>query len=153
LSMRAAEQLALTAPESAEARKLNAESLELQGKWDEAAKQYEEILKTTPDARSVHFRLGRLYLSKPGATAEGIARAKKELREEVTIDPKNTSALYVLGEMARQESDWPEAIRRFSSAAKLDANFGDAFMGWGMALLATKSFEEAVGPLQQAAKL
>jgi len=153
LSMRAAQQLAAVAPDSAEVHKLNAESMELQGKWDDAAKQYEEILKKMPDARGVHFRLGRLYLSKPGATPDEIARAKKELREELEIDPKNTAALYVLGEMARQESDWPEAIERFSGAAKLDANFGDAFMGWGTALLSVKRFEEAVAPLQQAAKL
>jgi len=153
LSMRAAEQLSEVAPDSAEVHKLNAESMELQGKWDEAAKQYEEILKTTPDARGIHFRLGRLYLSKPGATPDEIARAKKELRDELEIDSKNTAALYVLGEMARQELNWPEAIERFSSAAKLDANFGDAFMGWGTALLSAKRFEEAVEPLREAAKL
>jgi Flp pilus assembly protein TadD len=153
LSTRAAQELAVSAPESAEARKLNAESLEMQGKWDDAAKQYEEILKKTPDARGIHFRMARLYLSKPGATPDEIARGKKELQEEIEIDPKNTAALYVLGEMARQDADWPEAIDRFSRAAKLDANFGDAFMGWGAALIAVKKFEEAVAPLRQAAKL
>ena len=153
LSTRAAQQLAETAPESAEVHKLNAESLELQGKWNEAAKEYEEILKKTPDAKGIHFRLGRVYLSKPGATPDEVALAKKELREEVEIDPKNTAALFVLGEIARQESDWPEAIKRFSSAAKLDAHFGDAFMGWGMALVTERRFDEAVAPLRQAATL
>lgn len=153
LSSRAAQQLATVAPESAEARKLSAEALELQGKWDDAAKQYEEILKKTPDARGIHFRLGRVYLSKPGGTPDEIAMGKKELREEVAIDPKNTAALYILGEMARQESDWSEAIEKFSAAAKLDANFGDAYLGWGSALIAVKRFEEAVAPLQHAARL
>lgn len=153
LSTRAAQQLAATAPESVEVRKLNAESLELQGKWDEAAKQYEEALKTTPDARGIHFRMGRLLLSKPGASADEVSRAKKEFADELAIDPKNAAAEYILGEMARQASDWPEAIARFSQAAKLDANFGDAFMGWGAALVATRRFEEAVAPLRQAAML
>jgi Tfp pilus assembly protein PilF len=153
LSTRAAQELAESAPESVQARKLNAESLELQGKWDEAAKQYEEILKRTPDARGIHFLLGRVYLSKPGATPEEIALAKKELRKEVEVDPKNTAALFVLGEIARQESDWPEAITRFSAAAKIDANFGDAFMGWGMALITERRFDEAVAPLRQATAL
>jgi Tfp pilus assembly protein PilF len=153
LSTRAAQQLATAAPESAEVRKLNAESLELQGKWDDAAKQYEEILKKTPDARGIHFRMGRLLLSKPGATAGEITRAKKEFADELTIDPRNAAAEYILGEMAKQASDWPEAIERFSSAAKLDANFGDAFMGWGAALIAERKFDEAVAPLQRAAML
>jgi len=153
LSTRAAQQLAATAPESAEVRKLNAESLELQGKWDEAAKQYEEILKKTPDAPGIHFRMGRLLLSKPGASADEFARAKKEFAEEIAIDPRNAAAEYILGEMARQASDWPEAIARFSNAAKLDANFGDAYMGWGTALMAERKFEAAVAPLQRAATL
>jgi hypothetical protein len=38
LSTAAAQELAATAPISHQARELNAESLELQGKWDEAAK-------------------------------------------------------------------------------------------------------------------
>ena len=153
LSARAAQELAVGAPESVEARKLNAESLELQGKWDDAAKQYEEVLKKTPDARGIHFRMGRLLLSKPGGSEDEIARAKKEFAEELAIDPRNAAAEYILGEMARQASDWTEAIARFSSAAKLDANFGDAFMGWGAALIAERKFGEAVGPLQRAAAL
>lgn len=153
LSTRAAQELAESAPESVQSRELTAESLELQGKWDEAAKQYEEILKRTPGERGIHFRMARLYASKPGATPEEMTRAKEELRKELEIDPKNTAALFVLGEMARQESDWPEAIARFSTAAKLDANFGDAFMGWGSALIAVKKFEEAIEPLRQAARL
>ena len=153
LSARAAQKLAAVAPESTETRKLNAEALELQGKWDDAAKQYEEILKKTPDERGIHFRLGRVYLSKPGGTPGDIALGKKELREEIVVDPKNTAALYILGEMARQESDWQEAIEKFSAAAKLDANFGDAFMGWGAALIAERKFDEAVAPLRQAARL
>src|SRR5882724_3313808 len=153
LSTRAAQQLAATAPESAEVRKLNAESLELQGKWDEAAKEYEEISKKTPDAKGIHFRMGRLLLSKPGATPEEISRAKREFQRETEIDPQNAGAEFILGEMARQESDWPEAIKRFSRAAKLDAGFGDAFMGLGMALVTERRFDEAVAPLRQAATL
>lgn len=153
LSTKAAQELAESAPDSVQARNLTAESLELQGKWDDAAKQYEEILKKAPEERGIHFRLGRLYLSKPGATPEEMARGKEELRKEVEVDPKNTVALYVLGEMARQESDWPEAIAKFSSAAKLDANFGDAFLGWGASLISVKKFEEAIAPLRQAARL
>jgi len=153
LSTRAAQQLAVTSPDSAEVHKLNAESLELQGKWDEAAKEYEEIFKKTPGAKGIHFRMGRLLLSKPGASPEEISRAKKEFQRETEIDPQNPAAEFILGEMARQESDWPEAIKRFSRAAKLDASFGDAFMAWGAALVLERRFDEAVAPLRQAATL
>ena len=45
LSTRAAQRLAATAPNSKEAHELNAESLEVQGKWELAQKEYEEVLK------------------------------------------------------------------------------------------------------------
>ena len=32
----------------------------IQGKWDDAAKEYEAILQAKPDVAGIHFRLGRL---------------------------------------------------------------------------------------------
>jgi tetratricopeptide (TPR) repeat protein len=49
LSTRAGEQLAQSAPNSAEAHELNAEALEQQGKWDQAAAEYNAVLKQHPD--------------------------------------------------------------------------------------------------------
>jgi tetratricopeptide (TPR) repeat protein len=132
---------------------MNAEALEVQGKWDEAAKQYEEILAQDPKLPGIHYLIGRILLSKPDADAARIASAKQELIQELEIDPKNAGAEYVLGVLARQESNWDEAIRRFSSAAKLDAGFGDAFWGWGVALVSAKKYEEAIAPLQAAVRL
>ena len=153
LSMRAAGQLAEQAPQSVEARRMNAEAFEVQGKWDEATKQYEEILAQNPKLPGIHYLMGRILLSKPDPDAARIASAKQEFLKELEIDPNNAGAEYVLGVLARQESDWDEATKRFSSAAKLDASFGDAFWGWGVALVSKKRYEEAVAPLQAAVRL
>jgi len=153
LSIRAAGQLAEQAPQSVEARRMNAEALEVQGKWDEAAKQYEEILAQDPKQPGIHYLIGRILLSKPDADQARIADAKQQFLKELESDPNNAGAEYVLGVLARQESDWEEAIRRFSSAAKLDASFADAFWGWGVALVSTKRYQEAIEPLQVAARL
>ena len=51
--------------------------------------------------------------------------------QEIEIDPSNAGAEYVLGELARQAGQWPEAVGHFSRASKLDAGFGDAFLGLG----------------------
>jgi tetratricopeptide (TPR) repeat protein len=69
------------------------------------------------------------------------------------IDPSNAGAEYVLGEMAKQKEQWNEALEHFSHAAKLDTAFGDAFVGWGGALLSMKKYAEAIAPLQTAVKL
>jgi len=153
LSTKAAQQLAMTAPNSIEGHKLNAEALEAQGKWDAAEKEYKAILAQNPQLPGIHFLLGRLLLSKPDAGPAAGEEAKKEFQAELKLDPSNAGAEYVLGEMARQESQWDDAIQHFSRATKLDAGFGDAFLGLGSALLSAKRFSDAIPPLQTAVKL
>jgi tetratricopeptide (TPR) repeat protein len=151
--MRAAGELAEKAPQSVEARRMNAEALEVQGKWDEAAKQYEEILAQNPKLPGIHYLIGRILLSKPDPDPARIASAKQEFIQELELDPKNPGAEYVLGVLARQDSDWEQAATHFSRAAKLDASFGDAFWGWGVSLVSAKRYEEAIAPLQAAVRL
>ena len=153
LSSRAAADLARTAPGSAQGHELHAESLETEGKWDEAAKEYRLVLQQNPHLPGIHFRLGRLLLSKSNLSEADAQEAKKEMQLELEVDPNNAGAEYVLGEMAKQNQQWDEAIQHFSRAAKLDAGFGDAFVGWGGSLVSVKKFSDAIPPLETAVKL
>jgi len=153
LSTRSAQQLATIAPNSAQAHELNAESQEVQGKWDLAQKEYHAVLQQNPRQPGIHFRLGRLLLSKPNPPPTVADDAKKEFQQELEIDPNNAGAEYVLGELARQAQQLDEAIQHFSRAAKLDAGFGDAFLGLGSSLMSQRKFSEAVPPLETAVKL
>lgn len=153
LATHASEQLAMLAPNSPPAHELNAESLEMQGKWDQAEKEYAGILQQNPRMPGIHFRIGRLLLSMPNAPPDAAEQAKKEFQQELEIDPRNAGAEYVLGELARQSQEWDNAVQHFTRAAKLDAGFGDAYLGWGVALVSTKKFSEAVKPLELAVKL
>jgi tetratricopeptide (TPR) repeat protein len=153
LSSRVAQDLATKAPQSLPAHKLNAEALEMQGKWDEAQREYEAMIAKEPGAPSLHYLLGRLLLSRPQPDASAAQRAKEEFNKELQIDPRNAGAEYILGEMARQESQFEEAISRFSRAATLDPSFGDAFMGWGFCLVTLKRYQEAIAPLRAAVRL
>jgi len=153
LSTRVAQDLARTAPQSIPAHKLNAEALEMQGQWDSAELEYNDIIEKEPNAPGIHFLLGRLLLSRPGADAKATERAKQEFLKELEIDPKNAGANYILGELARQDQDWDEAIARFSQATKLDPTFADAFMAWGSCLVSVKRYEEAIAPLREAKRL
>jgi tetratricopeptide (TPR) repeat protein len=153
LSTRAAQQLAMTAPNSVEAHKLNAEALEAQGKWEAAEKEYQLVLQKNPQLPGIHFLLGRLLLSKPDPGPTAAEDAKREFQKELELDPTNAGAEYVLGELARENSQWPEAIQHFSRATELDAGFGDAFLGLGTALLSAKRFADAIPPLETAIKL
>jgi tetratricopeptide (TPR) repeat protein len=153
LSTRAAQDLGRTAPQSIAAHKLNAEALEEQGKWEPAQLEYEGILQKDPNARGIHFLLGRVLLSRPDAGSAAPERAKQEFLKEIQIDPNNAGAHYILGELARRDEKWDEAISRFSQAANLDPNFAEAYLGWGGCLVTVKRYEEAIAPLRAAERL
>ena len=153
LATRASQQLATTAPNSAQAHELNAESLEMQGKWDQAEKEYRHILQIDPHQLGIHFKIGRLLLSEPNAPPDAAEQARKEFQQELRIDPSNAGAEYVLGELARQAQDSDGAIQHFTRATKLDPNLSEAFLGLGMALISAKRFPDAVPTLESAVRL
>lgn len=152
LAMRAAHELAATAPHSAEVQELNAEALESQGKLGEAAKAYQEILTQYPTQPGIHYRLGRIILDEP-PTATSIDDARKEFEAELKIDPNAASAEFMLGDLDRQAQQWSGAIEHFSRAAKLDAGFSEAYLGLGISLNAAGKHVEAVAPLEKYVKM
>lgn len=153
LSIRASQDLLRAAPGSYQVHELNAESLEMQGKWEEAASEYRKILEVEPNLPGIHYRLGRVLLSKPNPSPELTQEAKQNFEGELKIDPQNAGAEYVLGELARQASEWTAAIDHFNRATKLDAGFAEAYLGLGSSLISEKRFAEAVPALQAAVKL
>jgi len=153
LSFHASQDLAREAPFSYQVHLLNGEALELQQKWDEAATEYRRILEINPFLPGIHARLGRALLAKPQPSPEAVAQAKKEFEQELEVDPKNASAEYVLGELAKNDSDLSAAIRHYSRATKLDVDFAEAYLGLGTALVSAKRFSEAIAPLEAYEKL
>jgi tetratricopeptide (TPR) repeat protein len=152
LSIRASQKLMVTAPTAYQVRLLNGEALEAQGKWDEAIAEYREVLKRNPNLPGIHYRVGRLVLSGP-KTDENKKAAESEFEQEIKIDPSNAGAEYILGELARQDQQFAEAIGHFERATKLDGGFTDAFIGLGRSMLEDGRNAEAIAPLQTAAKL
>jgi tetratricopeptide (TPR) repeat protein len=150
LASRASQELAASAPTSAQAEQLEAESLESQGDLDKAATEYRKILEQYPQRRGIHYRLGRLLLSKNPPDVED---AKKELNEELKADPNNAAAEFVLGETARQAGEWDDAVRHFSKASKIDSGFQEAYLALGMSLNSAGRFAEAVAPLETYVKM
>jgi tetratricopeptide (TPR) repeat protein len=153
LSMRSSQDLARDAPFSYEVHELNAEALEMQGKWYEAGVEYRKILEINPTLPGIHARLGRTLLSKPQPTPAEVEQAKKNFEEELEIDPTNAAAEYVLGQLAADANDSATAIRHFTRATKLDATFSEAFLGLGTALNSAKRFAEAIPALETYEKL
>jgi tetratricopeptide (TPR) repeat protein len=152
LANRAARHLASSVPASYQAHELQAEAMESQGKWDEAAGEYNAILEQNPKQPGIHFRLGRLALSKSDTLA-GAEQAKKEFELELQIDPANAASEFWLGEIARRSGLWDEAVPHFTKASQLDPAFAEAYLALGMTLSAAQKFSDAVEPLQHYVKL
>lgn len=150
MASRASQELAESAPNSAEAQELEAEAFESQGNWDKAAAQYNKILEQDSHARGIHYRLGRVFLAKAPPEPDN---ARKEFEQELKIDPSNASAEFMLGETARQAGQWDEAATHFTRAAKFDESFVEAYLALGMSLNSAGKFANAVAPLEKYVKL
>ena len=152
LAMRTSQELAAKAPASPQARRLEAENFESQGKWDEAAGIYKGILDRNPGLPGIHYRLGQVLLSKAGESGP-VDAARAEFEKELEVDPRNAAAEFVLGELARRAGHWEEAARHFASASRLDIGFAEAYLALGMSLAAAGKFAEAVPPLETYVKI
>lgn len=150
LASRAAQELATTAPTSHQAEQLEAEAFESQESWDRAIVEYKKILEQEPKLSGIHYRLGRIFLSKSPADVEN---ATAEFEQELKIDPENASAEFMLGEIARQAGQWDDAIAHFSRASKLDEGFQEAYLALGMSLNSAGKFSDAIMPLQSYIKM
>jgi tetratricopeptide (TPR) repeat protein len=155
LSLKSSQDLLINASGSYQVRLLNAEALETQERWNEAAAEYRAVMTQNPDLPGIHYRLGRLLLSLPENALTPSVRddARREFEEELKINPRNAGAEYVLGEMARQAGDWGPAAGHFANAARLNPAFADAHIGLGRSLISDRKHEEAIRPLEAAVKL
>jgi len=152
LSVRTSQELVREAPFSYQVHLLNAEALEAQGKWQEAAAEYQKIIDINSMLPGIHGRLGRALLSAPQPTPEAVAQARKEFEEELVIDPNNATAEFVLGELSKDE-DFGAAVRHYTRATKIDAGFSEAYLSLGTLLVAHQQFGEAIPPLETYEKL
>lgn len=152
LANRAAQQLADTAPTSPQVQKLNAEALESAEKWDDAIAIYRRILEQDPNQHDIHYHIAQIMLNRPAYPAAA-DDARAELVAELKVNPQDAAAEFMLGELARRDAKWDDAITHFSQASKLDVGFSEAYLALGMSLNAAGRFPEAVRPLERYVKM
>ena len=150
LALKASHELAESAPSSSQAQQLEAEAFESRGEWDNAITQYQRILQQNPQQHGIHYRMGRVFLSKTPSDAEN---ARKEFEEELKIDPNSAASEFLLGETSRQAGQWEDAISHFGRAAKLDEGFVEAYLALGISMNAAGKFADAVAPLESYVKM
>ncbi|MEP6917312.1 MAG: tetratricopeptide repeat protein [Acidobacteriota bacterium] len=148
--------LARIAPDSVWLHQAAGEANESQGQLDEAISQYRQVLALAPNRPGIHFRLGRVLLTRSGqARADPAAEsdAVKEFGMELQIDPTNADAAYEIGEAMRKAGHVDKAIESFRRAVDAYPAFEAALVGLERALVAAGDAGNALPPLQKAATL
>jgi tetratricopeptide (TPR) repeat protein len=145
------QQMLAKAPESYQVNLIQAEALESQERYAEAAQQYREILKKAK-IPGIHYRLG-IALMRSGSGPEADRQALIELQKEIETDPMNVAALTAAGEIHLRNSRQREAGELFSRAAKLQPEFVPAKIGLAKVLIAEKQWAKALDLLEPSAKL
>jgi predicted Zn-dependent protease len=152
LSLRASRELMRTAPASPQLRELSAETFEAQGRWEEAAREYRAALERDPHREGIHFRIGRLLLSRPGGEGH-TDEARAEFEAELRINPEDAACEFVLGELDSQAGNDAAALARFERATKLDAALTEAWASLGRTLVKLGRSADAIAPLLTAERL
>jgi tetratricopeptide (TPR) repeat protein len=148
--------LSRIAPDSVWLHQAAGEANESQGLFDEAIKEYQQVLAMSPKRPGLHFRIGRVLLSrsvqsKGDAATE--AAAVNEFEQELQIDPTNANAAYEIGEVQRKAGRLDKAVEYFTKAVESHPEFEEALVGLGRTLVAAGQSPAALPHLQKAISL
>ena len=136
--------------------------LQAQGEANESQKNYEaaiiafnHVLTLDPRRPGIHYRLGRIYLSRFRDTQKPEDRdaAVREFTAELAVDPGNGNASYELANIQANLGNLEEAARQFESVLQRFPDFEEALVGLGGVDLEAHNPKAAVPLLERATKL
>jgi predicted Zn-dependent protease len=136
--------------------------LQAQGEANESQKDYDaaiiafnHVLQIQPKRPGIHYRLGRVYLSRFHDTAKPEDReaAKREFLAELEVDPENGNASYELAQMAADDNNPDEARKQFDAVLARFPDFEQALVGLGGVYIQSQEGVRAVAPLERATHL
>jgi protein O-GlcNAc transferase len=115
------------------------ESLQKEGKLDEAITSYQKAIKLNPHLTVAYNSLGNAFQDK-GQLDEAIACYQKALE----LNPNFTGVYYNLGDALQDKGQLDEAITCYQRAIELDPNFAYAYNNLAIALKNKGQIEEAI---------
>lgn len=108
-------------------------------KYSDAIVEFEEVRSKLASYPKVHFMLAKVYL----ATGD-VAKAKEMALKELELNPTLDSAHFIVGEVARIEKDYREAILKYEKAISLNPKSVEALMAMAWIKLAQNYASESV---------
>lgn len=148
----AVSQMFREAPASFRVNQLSAEIFEIQGKYDDAVREYRKAIEKAPGTINLHYRLGRALLMRshePSALDEALA----EFRAELELNPRDAVAEFQVGQILQVQGRPEEALVHFERAVELDGEFPEAMIAVAKERTRVEQYDEAIALLERALRL
>jgi len=123
-------------------------SLEVQGAYEKASKDYEEALKRNPSSPSIV--LTRAQLERTNGDNDG---ARDFIAQALSMKNNYTDARFMLAQIAVQENNVSQAIQSLNAASVLDPNNSALFFQLGILYYNTQDWSNAISTLNRAVEL
>jgi protein O-mannosyl-transferase len=123
-------------------------SLEDEGRLDEAITHYAEAVRINPDLADSYNNMG-LALTKRGSANEAIPNFLKAIK----INPNHAAAHYNLGTLLASQGKLEEAIHHFRECIRIKPDHAKAYNNLGNALLLERRIEEAIDSYRAALRI
>lgn len=136
-----------TSPHSARTHLQIGSYYHVDGKLDEAEKEYETALELNPDLPNIRNNLGRLYISK-----KMFNEAELLLKKELEIKP-NSVAYYNLAIIQEEKENSEEAKKLLQKSIGINPNYTDALVDLGILYAMEKKFDAALQLLLRTIKI
>ena len=113
------------------------------------------MLELDPRRPGIHYRLGRIYLSRfrDSAKPEDREAAQREFAAELAIDPGNGNASYELANIQAELGNLDESAKLYEQLLERYPDFEEALVGLGGVYLDSHKPQQALTVLERAAKL
>lgn len=149
------EKLRDKAPDSVWMLQAKAEAQESEKQYDLALTSFESVLRLEPRRPGVHYRLGRVYLTRFEQLHDSKDRdqAADQFRAELALDPINGNAAYELAQIDYDLGNLEQARQQFESLIERHPEFEQARVGLAGILIQTQKPAEAVIQLKRAIQL
>jgi tetratricopeptide (TPR) repeat protein len=148
LSQQAWDSMEKIDPASYRVEQMMAESYVASGRYPDAVKEYETIIKQKPHMPGFHEALGKVYLR-----IRDLPNAERQFHEELNVDPHSYPSYCELAEVMFRRQNLPAALNDAKKAIAERPDYGEGYEVLGKIYLQLGRKREALGALEQAARL
>lgn len=108
-------------------------------RYPEAIAEFEEVRSRLVSYPKVHYMLAKVYMN-----MDDLKKAKEMALKELELNPSLDTAYFIVGEVARMEKDYREAIVKYEKAISINPKSVDALMAMGWIRLAQNYANESI---------